>query len=150
MSDADIALAIRVDDVSLLELNFAARGPLPALGRSAMLMDNPEHELIVDEEADRLALKAVVTVQFTLADEKAAMDNSGEETLLFAAALGVVTSVAGQSSENIERALRAEAIKAAHAFASTKLAEMTALSPMGKVLLPAIDADELLRDLGGE
>ena len=43
--------------------------------------------------------------------------------------------------------MRLEAIKAGYAFATSKLAEMSAMSPMGTVMLPLIDADEILIDI---
>ena len=60
---------------------------------------------------------------------------------------GSEESAAAQRDKKMEHAMRLEAIKAGYAFATSKLAEMSAMSPMGTVMLPLIDADEILIDI---
>lgn len=164
MSDSDISLAIRIDDISLLEAVFQAQKPVSADAKIAMLINNPENTFSVDDESHRLILRSVVTVRYELG--KDAGGEKSDPDSLFGMTLGIVASapamgdaavtarhMAGNDDAKARRdnkmahALRLEAIKAGHSFASAKLAELSALSPSPKVLLPAIDADELLRDL---
>lgn len=164
MSDTDIALAIRIDDISLLESVFQAQKPVSNDAKVAMLINNPENAFSVDDEAHRLVLRSVVTVRYELGSNAGTEDSDPDS--LFGMTLGVVASVpamgdaavaarhmagnddaVARRDNKMAHALRLEAIKAGHAFASAKLAELSALSPSPKVLLPAIDADELLRDL---
>lgn len=164
MSDTDIALAIRIDDISLLEAVFQAQKPPSGDAKVAMFIDSPENTFTVDERDHRLVLRSVVAVRYELGPDAGTEKSSPDS--LFGMTLGVVTSspvmgdavvsarhMAGSDDAVARRdnkmahALRLEAIKAGHSFASAKLAELSALSPSPKVLLPAIDADELLRDL---
>ena len=50
-------------------------------------------------------------------------------------------------NNKMAHALRLEAIKAAHGFASAKLVELSCVSGAPKLILPSIDADALLRDI---
>lgn len=164
LSDTDIALAIRIDDISLLEAVFQAQKPVSKDAKVAMLINCPENNFNVDDEAHRLVLRSVVTVRYELGANAGSEESDPDS--LFGMTLGVVASVSAMGDaavaarhmagnddavarrdNKMAHALRLEAIKAGHAFASAKLAELSALSPSPKVLLPAIDADELLHDL---
>ena len=164
MSDTDISLAIRIDDISLLEMVYQSQKPPKDDSGVAMMLDNPESNFEVDEEFGRIVLRAVVTVRYELG-EKAGQPDS-DPALIYGTTLGVVVSapVMGEAvvharhmagaddarsrrDDKMAHALRLEAIKAAHGFASAKLAELTALSPSPKMLLPAIDAEVLLADI---
>ncbi|WP_322155575.1 hypothetical protein [Paratractidigestivibacter sp.] len=164
MGDTDITLAIRVDDITLLEQAFKAVKPMSQASGIAMSIDNPESVFDFDAENKRTVLRAVVTIRLE-AGENAGKPDS-DPALVFGTTLGVVTSVAAMEStagaarpmaggddpearrdDKMSRSLLLEAIKAAHGFASAKLAELSSLSPTPKILLPAIDADTLLIDL---
>ena len=155
MSDADITLATRIDDVSLLEVFYKAQKPVAAESTIAMSIDNPECVFESDVEHGRSVLRAVVNVRFEI-DENAGRPGP-DPAIVFGTDLGVVASVASMGEAvnpteserggRIARSLRLEAIKAAHGFASAKLAELSSISPAPKLLLPAIDADALLADL---
>ena len=164
LRDTDIGLAIRVDDITLLKFFFEAQKPVASDAKVAMLITNPESSFSVDEDFHRLVLRAVVVVRYELG--KDAGSKSSNPDSLFGMTLGIVVSapamgetavsarhMAGNDDavvrldSKMAHALRLEAIKAGHSFASAKLAEMSALSPSPKVLLPVIDTDELLLDL---
>lgn len=173
VSDADISMAIRVDDLSLLECTFHADTPLDASRKAVkMLITNPDNQFSFDAKGHRTILRALVNVQFGLVPEDAtaqAAPNEDTPLLLhFGTVVGVVASApilgtaavaarhmagAGKTAEaqrdkKTEHALRLEAIRAGYSFAQAKLAEMSALSPAGgTVMLPLIDADALLVDL---
>lgn len=176
MSDTDISMAIRVDDLSLLECTFHADTPLDGSRKAVkMLITNPDNQFDVDARGNRTILHALVNVQFGLVPEGTeARATPGKDTPLllhFGTVVGVVVSapalggaaaatrnaagaartagaVEAQRDEEMEHALRLEAIRAGYSFAQAKLAEMSALSPAGgTVMLPLIDADALLVDL---
>ena len=166
--ESDISLAIRIDDISLLESVFRSRGPVPSGAQSRMLLTNPEHSFSTDRAAGRLVMRGVVSVEFSLVVDakQAAGDGKEIEVLGFGTAVGVVASAPlmgdalaarhmsgpdpdaeARRDTRMEHALRLEAIRAGHSFASAKLTEMSALSPTGTLALPLIDADELLHDI---
>lgn len=60
MRDTDIALAIRVDDITLLESIFEAQKPVASDAKVAMLITNPESSFSIDEDFHRLVLRSVV------------------------------------------------------------------------------------------
>ena len=49
--------------------------------------------------------------------------------------------------EKMERGMRVEAIKAAYGLATSKLLELSAMSPIGSIMLPLIDTDEIFDDI---
>ena len=60
---------------------------------------------------------------------------------------GAAQDSTARRDKKMEHSLRLESIKAAYAYASSKLLEMTSMSPLGPINLPLIDADELLLDI---
>lgn len=169
MSDTDISLAMRVDDLSLIECVFHAAPVAERTGESRLAITNPDKRFSLDVKNRQNVLRAMVGVQFGIADPSAPAGEQGErpEFLHFGALVGVVVtspimgdaaiaarhmagseeSAAAQRDKKMEHAMRLEAIKAGYAFAASKLAEMSAMSPMGTVMLPLIDADEILIDI---
>lgn len=171
MGASDISLAMRVDDLTLLECVFSAepipREPVP---QGRLVVASPDHRLSLDVRARRNVLRARVQVDYALAVPGGGEGADGggvREVLRFGVVVGVVvtTPVLGDAAVSarhmagaerdaaverdraMERSLRLEAIKAGHAFAQAKLAEMSALSPAGPVMLPLVDADQILLDI---
>ena len=169
MSDTDISLAMRVDDLSLIECVFHAAPVAERTGESRLAITNPDKRFSLDVKNRQNVLRAMVGIQFGIADPSAPAGEQGEhpEFLHFGALVGVVVtspimgdaaiaarhmagseeSAAAQRDKKMEHAMRLEAIKAGYAFATSKLAEMSAMSPMGTVMLPLIDAAEILIDI---
>lgn len=167
----DITLAIRIDDVALLECAFHASAPTEqGSPQSRLLVVNPQHDFSFDPKARRTTLHSLVSVQFGLADPSVQPDADGgvAEFLHFGLTAGVVASTpvlgaapaaprhmagaapedgAAVRDEKMQHSMRVEAIKAAYALATAKAAEMTSMSPLGRIMLPAIDADALLDEL---
>lgn len=171
MSDTDISLAVQVDNLTLFESVFHTEKPAGENAQTRMAISNPDNRFDLDLKARRTVLRATVGVQFGIYDEDSdAAARQGEDVptpLLFNVLVGVVVStpfmgeaapqarhLAGaeatdtaQRDKHMEQAMRVEAIKAGYAFAQTKLAEASALSPLGTIMLPLIDADEILVDI---
>lgn len=177
MDGSDITLAIRIDDLTLLESVFHTDAPV---GEGAPLtrlsITNPQHDFAFDEKSQRTTLQAMVNVQFGMAGippkEAAVLGDGADpvEFLHFGLVAGVAASVAkvgdavasarhmaggesdaeAQRDRNTQHALRLEAIKATYALATSRLAEASSLSPLGRVVLPPIDADALLLELERE
>lgn len=164
LSDSDISLAIHIEDISLLELLFQSNSPVSDDAKIAMSLENPQSDFDVDRKLGKQLLRSLVCVRFELGSA----DGGQEEppAVVFAATLGLIASVplmgdevitarhmAGQDDARSRRnnkmahALRLEAIKAAHGFASAKLVELSCVSGAPKLILPSIDADALLRDI---
>ena len=168
-NDSDISLAMRVDDISLIECVFHAAPVSGRSGESRLAITNPEKHFSLDVKNRQNVLRAMVAVQFGIADPSAPAGEKGEipEFLHFGMLVGVVAtsplmgeaaiaarhmagsedSAAAQRDKKMEHAMRLEAIKTAYAFATSKLAEMSAMSPMGVMVLPLIDADQILIDI---
>lgn len=170
MTDADITLAIQVDDISIYECLFHAEPPTAAGAPEIQLkVANPTSRFSFNPETRRTTLQSTVGVRFALANPKSPEAPEAETTdfLTFNLVVGVIASIAvtgeaamlgrhmvgaaedsaAQRDKNTERALRLEAIKAAYSLASVKLAELSAMSPLGKLVMPAIDADSILIDM---
>lgn len=168
---SDISLAMSVEDLTLLECAFHAEAPLGerALDRK-LLVQNPDRRFSLDVKRRKNVLRAMIDVQFGLFDEntKVMMDGKEEplEVVHFGLIAGVVVSsplmgdaaiaprhLAGSKApethrdEKMERAMRVEAIKAVYSLAMSKMVEMSAMSPLGTIVLPLLDADELLDDI---
>lgn len=170
--ETDISLAVNVDNIVMLESIFHTE-KLPSDGAQMNLgILNPENRFDVDIKAHRTVLRATVSIQYAIADKEdlAALEQDGNvmpSPLFFNMLLGVTVStpfmgeapaqarhMAGAEvsdeearDKHMERVMRVEAIKAAHAFALARLAEASALSPLGTIVLPLIDADEILVDI---
>lgn len=169
---ADISLAMDLEDMTLLECVFQA--PAPIEGRSLdrrLLVQNPGKKFSLDVKRRKNVLRAMVEIQFGLFDkkEKVNVPDLGMQPLElvhFSLTAGVVVTaplmgdeaiaprhLAGSKApeehrdEKMERAMRIEAIKAAYSLASTKLFELSSASPIGSMLLPLIDSDEILDDI---
>lgn len=171
-TETDISLAVDVDNIVMLESIFHTE-KLPSDGAQMNLgIINPENRFDVDIKAHRTVLRATVGIQYAIADEDdvAAVrqdSNVMPKPLFFNMLLGITVStpfmgeapaqarhMAGAEAsdeatrdKHMERVMRVEAIKAAHAFALARLAEASAMSPLGTVVLPLIDADEILVDI---
>lgn len=168
-NDSDISLAMRVDDLSLLECVFHAAPADGLSGESRLSITSPEKHFSLDVKNRQNVLRVMVAIEFGVADTSEPAGEKGEvaEFLHFGALVGVVVTsplmgeaaiaarhMAGsedtataQRDKKMEHAMRLEAIKTAYAFATSKLAEMSAMSPMGTVMLPLIDADQILIDI---
>lgn len=170
MNETDFTLAIHVDDISMLECIFHTEPPTQETQPSVRLMvTNPKNQFSLDRQTRRTVLHGSVNIQFGLSDAtpNPSAPNDVREFVHFGLIAGVTASVpaikeaagtarhmAGKPQDanahrdkNMEHALRLEAIKAAYALASSKFSEMSAMSPLGKMTLPLIDADELLYDM---
>lgn len=164
LSDSDISLAIRIDDVSLLELAFQANEAVAGDSTVSMSIENPQCDFDIDRESKRQLLRSVVTVRFELVNNGRPADQA--PAVVFGTTIGVIASVpvmgdavvvarhmAGKDDARSRRdnkmahALRLEAIKEAHGFASAKLVGLSSESATPKLILPSIDADALLRDI---
>lgn len=159
MGESDIMLAISVDDLTLLDCAFHTQAPQEgSAAHTRMGITNPGIQFSYDEKASRLVLRSTVDVQFGLVSVKAGSEPSPHdpEFVHFGLTAGVAASVAAPNEagtparHNLESALRLEALKAAYSLAIAKLAELSALSPMGKLILPALDTDALLADIQRE
>lgn len=170
MEQTDITLAIHIDDIALLESVFHAAAPSEeGTPQTHLMVVNPEHTFSFDAKERRTTLRSMVSVQFGLANPSAKPDANGgiAEFLHFGLTVGVVASMpllgdapsgprhmAGTTPDdttlrdmNMRRSMRVEAIKVAYAMASSKLVEASSMSPLGRIVLPAIDADALLDEL---
>ena len=168
----DISLAMSLEDLTLLECAFHAEAPLQdrSLDRK-LLIQNPDKRFTLDVKNRKNVLRAMIEVQFGLFDPqtKVKMPDQSErpfEVVHFGLVAGVVITspimgdaafaprhLAGSKApethrdENMERAMRVEAVKAAYSLASSKLLELSAMSPLGPLTLPLIDGDEILDDI---
>lgn len=164
MSNSDISLAIRIDDITLLELVFQANEAVTDDSTVSMSIENTQSDFDIDDESKRQLLRSVITVRFELVNNGRPSDSS--PAVVFGATIGVFASVpvmgdavvaarhmAGSDDARSRRdnkmghALRLEAIKAAHGFAGAKLMGLSCESAMPKLIFPSIDADALLRDI---
>lgn len=173
MSDqTDISLAMDLEDIMLLGCSFSAEAPIQ--GRELdrrMAITNPGKQFTLDVKRRKNVLRAMVDIQFGLFDrkEKASIPDGGVqplEVVHFGLAAGVVITapIMGDDAiaprhlanskapkeyrdEKMERAMRVEAIKAAYALATSKMVELSAMSPVGSLVLPLIDTDEILDDI---
>ena len=168
----DISLAMDLEDITLLECSLQA--PAPIEGRSLdrrFLILNPGKKFSLDVKRRKNVLRAMVEIHFGLFDqkEKVNVPDVGMQPLElvhFNLAAGVVITsplmgeeaiaprhLAGSKApeehrdEKMERVMRIEAIKAAYSLASSKLLELSSMSPIGPTLLPLIDSDEILDDI---
>ena len=164
MNNSDISLSIRVDDVSLLELVFQVGSSNFEGAHLVMELDNPQNDFNMSRADNRALMQSTVSVKCEMHNVDG--DESSNPLMIFGTTLGVVVSVpipqsaAGDArhmagvdystarrDSKMTNALRLEAIKHAHAFASMKLSELSAMSVCPKIALPPIDPDALLRDL---
>lgn len=168
----DISMAIRLDDLSILECVFHTEAPLDQFEPQVrLLITNPDASFTFDTKARRTVLRSMVSVQYGLfapmPTEDVPEDAKPVELVHFDLIAGTVTSVpvmgeavkagrhmagAAQDAEanrdqKMEHMLRLESIKAAYAYASGKLHELSSMSPVGPIMLPLIDADELLASI---
>lgn len=167
----DVSMAIRVDDLRLLECVFHAEAPIAdRIPETRLLITNPDVNFTFDVKTRRTVCRSMVCVQFGLfaPDEESGSAEDGKlELVHYGITCGMVATVpvlgaaapgarhmagAAQDStarrdKKMEHSLRLESIKAAYAYASSKLLEMTSMSPLGPINLPLIDADELLLDI---
>lgn len=172
MEENDIAMAIRLDDLAILESVFHTEAPLgDSQPDSRLLITNPNATFSFDVKSRRTVLRSLVSIQYGLfvpssPDASAGNGVEGSELLHFALLAGAVVSVpvmggavktggrhmagsSGQTDDSVrdkkmEHAMRVEAIKAAYGFASSQLSGLSSMSPLGRIMLPLIDADELL------
>ncbi|WP_346675645.1 hypothetical protein [Enorma phocaeensis] len=173
MSDqTDISLAFELEDITLLECVYHAEAPIQ--GRELdrrLLVQNPGKRFSLDVKRRKNVLRANVSVQFGLFDrkEKVNIPDAGLqplEVVHFGLVAGVVVTapimggeaiaprhLAGDKTpeahrdEKMERGMRVEAIKAAYGLATSKLLELSAMSPIGSIMLPLIDTDEIFDDI---
>lgn len=169
----DISLAIDLEDLTLLENIFHVEAPIANRGLDRQLMiTTPDKHFSLDVQRRKNILRCMVNVQFGLFDrnEKIPAGYPGEgnplEVVHFGMVCGVVVSspildgeaiapkhLAGNKApethrdEKMEHNMRAEAIKAAYGLAISRMAEQSALSPLGAIMMPLIDADEILDDI---
>lgn len=168
----DISLAINLEDLTLLDCRFHAEAPIE--GRTLdrrLLVTNPGKRFTLDVKNRKNVLRANVDIQFGLFDreEKVNVPDLGLqplEVVHFGATVGVVVTapimgeeaiaprhLAGDKTpethrdEKMERIMRVEAIKAAYGVATSKLFELSSMSPLGVLVLPLIDGDEILDDI---
>lgn len=171
MPDNDISLAIRLENLTLLESVFHTQMAPSENAQVQMQIVNPENRFDVDVKSHRTVLRATVGLNYTIMEDgagAAAPEEGAPIPLLFNVLLGVVVSVpfmegaaiggaahlagaadnaTAQRDKAMEQAMRVEAIKATHAYATNKLAEQSAMSPLGQIALPLIDADQILVDI---
>lgn len=174
MSENDISLAIRLENLTLLESIFHTSALPSESAQTQLQIINPENRFDVDVKAHRTVLRATVGVRYAIVEEDDAAqaaqspENDVPTPLLYNQLMGVVVSVpfmgdtavspgrhmAGAEDDTtvyrdkrMEQNMRIEAIKAAYAYATSKLAEQSAMSPLGQIVLPLIDADEILDDI---
>lgn len=168
----DVSLAIGLEDITLLECVFHAEAPIE--GRDLerrLLIRNPSKQLTFDVKRRRNVLRANVSIQFGLFDrkEKVNVPDLGLqpfEVVHFSLIAGIVVSsplmgdaviapqhLAGDEApearrdSNMERAMRLEAIRAAYGLATTKLFELSSMSPIDRITLPLIDTEEIYDDI---
>lgn len=172
VEQTDVSLAMDLEDITLLGCSFSAEAPIQGreLNRQ-LVVNNPAKQFTVDVKRRRNVLRAMVDIQFGLFDnrEKENIPEHGLQQLQvfhFGLAVGVVVTapIMGEDAiaprhlasskdpkeyrdENIERAMRIEAIKAAYGMATSKLVELSSMSPVGTLVLPLIDTDEILDDI---
>lgn len=170
-NSTDISLAMSVEDLTLLECVFHAEAPIEGKElQRKLLVQNPDKRFSLDVKRRKNVLRAMIVVQFGLFDESAKVVADGDERPLevvhFGLTAGAVVSaplmgdaaiaprhLAGSKApethrdEKMERAMRVEAIKAVYGIAMSKMIEMSAMSPLGSIVLPLLDADELLDDI---
>lgn len=173
MSDqTDISLVFELEDITLLECVYHTEAPIQ--GRELdrrLLVQNPGKRFNLDVKRRKNVLRANVSVQFGLFDrkEKVNIPDAGLqplEVVHFGLVAGVVVTapimggeaiapkhLAGDKApethrdEKMERGMRVEAIKAAYGLATSKLLELSAMSPVGSIMLPLIDTDEIFDDI---
>lgn len=169
---ADISLAMHLEDVTILECIFHAEASTEGRNlEQRFFVDSPERRFTLDVKRRKNVLRAMVGIQFALLDKEEMIEipDMGErplEIMHFGLVAGIVISspllgdsaiapmhLAGEKTaedrrdEKMERAMLVEAIKTACGLATTKLAEMSAMSPTGSIMLPLIDSEEMLDDL---
>ena len=168
VNDSDISLAMRVDDLSLIECVFHAE-PLPQdpAPKSHLLVSCPSRQSSVDAEHRRNVLRTMVSVRFGLTDPSSEGGDEPRDLLQLGVVVGVVVTsplmgeaaiaarhMAGSEEDAVSQrdrkmlhSMLLEAIKSGYAFASSKMVELSSMSAAGPVMLPLIDADEILIDI---
>lgn len=165
--NVDIALAMCLEDLTLLDCSFHAAASLK--GRTLerkLFVGNPEKRFSLDVKQRKNVLQATVNIQFDLVDHFDERAQGDLEVMHFGIVGGAVISapimgdaaiaprhLAGADKpedhrdQAMERAMRLEAIKAVYSMAIGKLAELSSMSPLGLITLPLIDSDEMLDDI---
>lgn len=149
--DTDITLAIRIEDMCVLEETFQTRPPKPGPQISSGLgVTVPQVEYHKEKEAGADLVRSTVSIRYSLMDS----ETDAGECLRFGLTAEVTDSVPSLNSgahsvsqKNIEHALLREAVSTAYGLATSRLLDVSALSPFGKVYMPTIDGDALLRDI---
>lgn len=171
MEEKSFDLAISLDSLSLIDTYFHINKPTVENLQSNVAASIPQHQLEVTREDSRMHLHALVSVQFMLFNGMVPSEIRQEDldnaVLSFGTAVEVSVGspilgdaipagkhaaiteddLTTERDKRMERNMMLEALKAAYSFASTRLLEMSALSPLGSIPMPLVDADELLRDI---
>lgn len=163
--------AINLDDLKLIDTFFHVNQPKSTNLQSKLAVSVPRRQREQDDANGRHRLHALVSVQFLLfndaAPEELTPDNVAEAVISFGAAMDISVSCAYMgkaipgakhstaSKQDIELArnkrmednMLLEALRCGYAFASSRMLEVSSLSPLGAIPMPLVDADALLRDI---
>lgn len=171
MEDKSFDMAISLTDLKLVDTYFHTNQPTESQLQSHISVSLPNAQFNTDKENGLLGLDALVSVQFILfnGDVPAAIsqDDLNSAVISYGIALGVTVTaplmgdaiavgkhaVRGEDDleterdKRMERNMKLEAVRAAYGMASSRLLELSSLSPFGGIHMPLVDADELLRDI---
>lgn len=164
-------LAISLDSIKLVDtffhLNPTSRDKL----RSQLSLSVPLKKIQRDDKSQRLSLHSAVSIRYMLVEENPTnadlSDGQIPPSLSFGVALNVTvgtsflsntiflgkhsswssTDFKAERDKRMAQSLLLEALKAGYSFASTRLIEVSSLSPMGSLTLPLPDYDEILKDI---
>ena len=165
--DADISLAMNLEDLTLLDCYFHAAAPIEGRELERQLfVGNPEKRFSLDVRQRKNLLQATINIQFGLVDHSDERSGGDFEAMHFGLVAGVVISApimgevaitprhlsgAGEPwqyrDKTMERNMRVEAIKSVYGLATGKLVELSSMSPLGSITLPLIDSDALFEDI---
>ena len=166
MEDKSFDMAISLTDLKLVDTYFHTNQPTESQLQSHISVSLPSAQFNTDKENGFLGLDALVSVQFILfnGDVPAAIsqDDLNSAVISYGIALGVTVTaplmgdaiavgkhaargesdLEAERDKRMERNMKLEAVRA-----SSRLLELSSLSPFGGLHMPLVDADELLRDI---
>ena len=171
MEDKSFDMAISLSELKLVDTYFHTNQPTESQLQSHISVSLPNALFNVDKENGLLSLDALVSVQFILfnGDVPASLsqDDLNNAVISYGIALGVTvaaplmgdaiafgkhaargeTDLETERDKRMERSMKLEAVRSAYGMASSRLLELSSLSPFGGIHMPLVDADELLRDI---
>lgn len=171
MDDQSVDLAIDLEELKIVDMYFHSNKPLSDNLRCRVGVGNPEGQFEINEELSRTRFRALVSAQCILDDSRSEGAITQEDIETAPMSFGVVVAVtvgapameqaiptgkhAARTEDDLETErnrrmqhnMRLEAIKAGYSFASSKLLEISSLSPFGPVPMPLMDAEALLNDI---